>query len=169
MNPIINLALVVLVTLTGMLAMLASIRKIPPGYRGVLFRFGRLVKELPSGTAWVLPLIDSVMLVDLGEQTIALPDELTLTVGDKQYNVEGSFSCKIVAPIPAVMAAMQAQKDLAVVVGERLLDEIKRLGALAAMERPEHAQQWALESLNQNMSPAWQVKFTKLELRFVLT
>ena len=168
MNPFINLALVVLVTMTGMLAMLAAIRKIPPGYRGVLFRLGRLVKELPPGTAWVMPLIDSVMLVDLSEQTIPLPSDLTLTMSDHQYKVEGSFTCKIVQPIPAVMAAMQARKDLAVVVGERLLDEINRLGAGAAMDRPEQAQHWALESLNQHMSPAWQGKFTKVDFELTL-
>ena len=169
MNPVVYLALVVLVTLMGLLAMLAAIRKIPPGPRGVLFRLGRLVKELPPGTAWVLPLIDSVMLVDLGEQTIALPPDLALASGGRDYRVEGNFTCKIIQPSPAVVAAMQARQDLAVVVGKHLLSELGRMGAAAILDRPAQAQRWAVEALNEQMSPAWQVKFTKVEFRLLLS
>src|SRR5574337_93393 len=162
MNPFVYLALVVLVTLAGMLLMLAAIRKIPAGYLGVQFRLGRLVKEVPPGTAWVMPLFDSVMLVDLEARTISLPSDLAVSNGGKQYKVEGTFTCRIIEPIPAVMAAMQARQDLAVVVGNHLLDEVKRMGTNSVAERPEQAQQWALDALNDRMSQAWQVKFTRV-------
>ncbi len=168
MIPYANLALVILVTMTGMLLMLAAMRRIPVGYRGVQFRLGRLVKELPPGLAWVVPLADSVMLVNLGEQTIALPAGLTLSSGHQQYRVEGSFTCRIIEPIPAVMAATQARQDLAVVMGEQILAEIKQLGAAAAFERPAQAQQQVLDALNAKMSAAWQLKFTKMELTLVV-
>jgi len=163
-----NLALVILVTMAGMLFMLAAIRKIPPDHRGVLFRFGRLVKELPAGTAWVMPLMDSVMLVNLSEQTIPLPSDLELAAGDKQYKVEGTFTCKIVQPIPAVMAAMQAQQDLSIVVGENLIDQLKHMGVSAIQDRPAQAERWAIETLNEQMSQAWQIKFTKVDFKLVL-
>lgn len=166
MNAVAYLALVVLVTLAGLLAMLSSIRKIPEGFRGVQFRLGKLVKELQPGTAWVLPLVDSVMLVDLSEQTIPLPADLRLG-GEKEYKVEGTFTCKIVKPIPAVVAAMQARQDLAVVVGGTLLTELKRMGAAAILDRPAQAQRWALDALNEQMSNAWQVKFTGVEIKLL--
>ena len=168
MNSYAYLAFVGLVALTGMLLMVTAIRKIPAGHRGVLFRAGKLVKELPPGTAWVLPLLDSVMLVNLSEQTIPLPPDLSVSTNDKTYKVDGSFTCKIIQPIPAVMAALQARKDLAVVVADHLLAELKRLGVPAALDRPEQAQQWALNALNEQMSRAWQVKFTKVEIRLIL-
>jgi regulator of protease activity HflC (stomatin/prohibitin superfamily) len=167
MSPFVNLALVVLVTVAGLLLMLAAMRKVPDGYRGVLFRFGRLVKELPPGMAWVFPLIDQVMLVNLGEQTIDLPPDLEITSGDQRYKVEGSFTCKVVKPIPAVMAAMQAQQDLAIVVGHNLLAELKQMDVTAILNRPDQATKWALEALNSGMSSAWQVKFTNLDFRLV--
>ena len=167
MNSYGFLAFVVLVTLTGMLLMLTAIRKIPEGHRGVLFRAGKLVKELQPGTAWVLPLLDSVMLVNLSEQTIALPADLSVSTNDKTYTVEGSFTCKIIQPVPAVMAALQARKDLAVVVADHLLAELKRLGVPAALDRPEQAEQWALDALNAQMSRAWQVKFIRVEFRLI--
>lgn len=168
-NPYIYLILVVLVTLTGMLLMLTSIRVIPAGHVGVLFRLGKLQKELQPGTRWVMPLLDQVMLVNLGEQTIPLPDTLTLTSGDKTYKVEGTFTCKIIEPIPAVIAANQAQKDLAETVGEYLLPDLNQIGVPALLDRPEQMQKQAIQSLNDRMSRAWQVKFTKLELNLILT
>ncbi len=169
MNPYIYLIFVVLVTLTGMLLMLTSIRVIPAGHRGVLFRLGKLQKELQPGTRWVLPLIDSVMLVNLAEQTIPLPGGLTLTAGDKNYTVEGTFTCKIIEPIPAVMAANQAQKDLAETVSEYLLPELQQIGVPALLDRPEQMQKQAIQALNDRMSRAWQVKFTKLDLKLTLS
>ena len=41
--------LIVLVAAAGLVLMFASLRKIPVEHRGVLFRFGHLVKELPPG------------------------------------------------------------------------------------------------------------------------
>lgn len=158
------IAVIVAVTMSGLLFMLTSIRRIPEGHRGVLFRMGRLVKELPPGTAWVVPLFDSVMLVNLSEQTFALPPDLTISNGEK-FRVEGSFTCKIIQPIPAVMVAMQARQDIADVVGNKLVDEIKLMGSSTAIERPAQAQEWALDALNQKMSAAWQLKFTKVEFR----
>jgi regulator of protease activity HflC (stomatin/prohibitin superfamily) len=165
MNPaIVNLALVILVTMTGMLLMLAAIRMVPVGHKGVLFRMGKLQRELKPGTAWVMPFVDQVMLVNLAEQTIPLPSDMTLKAGDKEFKVDGTFTCKIIEPIPAVMAAMQAQKDLADVVGEYVLEELRRFGVLAAVERTEQASAKTIEALNKHMSKPWQVKFTKLEL-----
>lgn len=165
MSQFAYLGLVVLVAMTGMLFMLMAIRKIPAGYRGVLFRMGRLVKELPPGTAWIVPFLDSVMLVNLSEQTFALPSGLTYSNGGGRFKVEGSFTCKIVEPIPAVMAAMQAQQDIAEVVGNKLVNEIKAMGSAAVLDRPAQAQQGALEALNEKMSRAWQLKFTKVDFR----
>ena len=154
--------LIVLVAAAGLVLMFASLRKIPVEHRGVLFRFGHLVKELPPGNAWVVPFADQVLLVDLREQTFPLPPDLVLSA-DRQYAVKGQFTCKVVAAIPAVMAARQAQEDIVKVVADKLVAEIKNMGVAAALDRPAQARQWALEALNEQMSRAWQLKFTKVE------
>ncbi len=158
--------LIVLVAAAGLVLMFASLRKIPVEHRGVLFRFGRLVKELPPGNAWVLPFLDQVLLVDLREQTFSLPPDLMLSA-DRQYAVKGRFTCKVVAAIPAVMAARQAQEDIVKVVADKLMAEIKNMGVAAALDRPAQARQWVLEALNEQMSRAWQLKFTKVEFTLI--
>jgi regulator of protease activity HflC (stomatin/prohibitin superfamily) len=165
-NGLVYFAVVVAVAMTGTLFMFGSLRKIPPDHRGVVFRFGRLVRELEPGNRWVIPFVDQVMLVDLREQTFALPSDLTLST-DKKYSVQGSFTCKVAAAIPAVMAAQQARRDIVEVVGEKLVAEIKRLGAASAMSDPAQAQQRALDALNAQMSRAWQLKFTKVEFTLI--
>jgi|GEM_PF-1080602 len=167
MNTFVYPLLIVGATIAGFLVMLSAVRKIPEDHRGVLFRFGRLVRELKPGTAWVWPLIDQVMLVDLREQTFALPDGLSVANEGARYSVTGQYTCKVTAAIPAVMAARQAQQDISQTVGEKLLAEIKRMGVATALSQPAHAQQLALEALNEQMSRAWQLSFTKIE--FTLT
>jgi regulator of protease activity HflC (stomatin/prohibitin superfamily) len=161
-TSVIYFALIVAVAMTGLIFMFASLRKIPPDHSGVVLRLGRMVGELEPGNRWVLPYIDQVMLVDLREQTFPLPADLTFSA-DKQYAVKGQFTCKVIAPIPAVMAARQAQRDIIEVVGEKLVAELKRLGAAAVIGGPAYAQQQALETLNEQMSRAWQLKLTKIE------
>jgi len=168
MNGVAYFAIVVAVAMTGTIFMFASLRKIPPDHRGVVSRFGRLVRELEPGNRWVIPYIDQVMLVDLREQSFALPPDLSFSDRDvKRYRVTGKFWCKVVAPLPAVMAAQQAQRDFVEVVGEKLLAEIKRIGAATAMGNPAQAQQRALDALNAQMSRAWQLQFTKVEFTLV--
>jgi hypothetical protein len=65
------------------------------------------------------------------------------------------------------MAAQQARRDIVEVVGEKLVAEIKRLGAASAMSDPAQAQQRALDALNAQMSRAWQLKFTKVEFTLI--
>lgn len=165
MNQITYIAFIIAVTLTGLLLMISAVRKIPDEHRGVLFRFGRLVRELPAGTAWVWPLIDQVMLVDLREQTFPLPADLTWAVDSENFAVKGEFTCQVMAPIPAVMAAMQARQDVADAVGKTVLAEINKMGRAFATDQPAQAQERMLAALNEQMSRAWQLKFTKVNFR----
>jgi len=167
MNQITYIAFIIAITLTGLLLMIAAVRKIPEEHRGVLFRFGRLVRELPAGTAWVWPLIDQVMLVDLRQQTFSLPADLTLGADSQNNVVTGEFTCMVMAPIPAVMAAMQARQDVADAVGKTVLAELDKMGSAFATDQPAQAQERMLSALNEQMSRAWQLRFTKIE--FTLT
>ncbi len=167
MNQITYIAFIIAVTLTGLLLMISAVRKIPDEHRGVLFRFGRLVRELPAGTAWVWPLIDQVMLVDLREQTFPLPADLTWAVDSENFAVKGEFTCQVMAPIPAVMAAMQARQDVADAVGRTVLAELDKMGRAFVIDQPEQAQERALSALNEQMSRAWQLRFTKIEFMIV--
>lgn len=164
MSGVLYLALLIGIAVLGMLFMLTSLRKIPDGSRGVVFRFGRLLRELEPGTRWVIPLLDQVMLVDLNEQTFQLPAGLAVSDSTGKYEVRGSFTCKVIDATPAVIAAMQAQQPIEQTVGDNLVIAIQEMGVQTARESKQ-AQSRALEILNEQMSRAWQLKFTKVEFR----
>ncbi|MBI5081441.1 MAG: SPFH domain-containing protein [Chloroflexi bacterium] len=164
MSGVLYLALLIGIAVLGMLFMLTSLRKIPDNSRGVVFRFGRLLRELEPGTRWVIPLIDQVMLVNLDEQTFQLPSGLTVSDSSGEYEVWGRFTCKIIDATPAVIAAMQTQQPIEQTVGDNLVMAIQEMGVQTARESKQ-AQGRALELLNEQMSRAWQLKFTKIEFR----
>ncbi|MBI5051972.1 MAG: SPFH domain-containing protein [Chloroflexi bacterium] len=164
MSGVLYLALLIGIAVLGMLFMLTSLRKIPDNSRGVVFRFGRLLRELEPGTRWVIPLIDQVMLVNLDEQTFQLPSGLTVSDSSGEYEVWGRFTCKIMDATPAVIAAMQTQQPIEQTVGDNLVMAIQEMGVQTARESKQ-AQGRALELLNEQMSRAWQLKFTKIEFR----
>jgi regulator of protease activity HflC (stomatin/prohibitin superfamily) len=164
MSGVLYLALLIGIAVLGMLFMLTSLRKIPDNSRGVVFRFGRLLRELEPGTRWVIPLLDQVMLVDLNEQTFWLPKGLVVADNTGKYEVQGSFICKIVEATPAVIAAMQAQQPIEQTVGDNLVMAIQEMGVQAARDSKQ-AQGRALDVLNETMSRAWQLKFTKVEFK----
>jgi regulator of protease activity HflC (stomatin/prohibitin superfamily) len=162
MSGVLYLALLIGIAVLGMLFMLTSLRKIPDDSRGVVFRFGRLLRELEPGTRWVIPLLDQVMLVNLNEQTFQLPPGLIVSDSVGKYEVQGSFTCKIIEATPAVIAAMQAQQPIERTVGDNLVLAIQEMGVQTARESKQ-AQGRALDMLNAQMSRAWQLKFTELE------
>ena len=53
-------------------------------------------------------------------------------------------------------------------VGGHVLDEVSRMGAAAALARPDQARQWVLDALNERMSQAWQLKFTRVDIKITL-
>ena len=160
------IALLLGVTVLGMLFMLTSLRKIPDNSRGVVFRFGRLLRELEPGTRWVIPLLDRGMLVDLNEQTFQLPKGLAVSDSTGNYEVQGSFTCKIVEATPAVIAAMQAQQPIEQTVGDNLVMAIQEMSVQTARDSKQ-ATGRMLDMLNEQMSRAWQLKFTKVEFKLV--
>ena len=160
------IALLLGVTVLGLMYMLAALRKIPDDHCGVVFRFGKMSREIQPGTRWVIPLIDQVMLVDLREKIFNLPDDLVVSDSTGNYVVSGNFTCKVVAPTSAVMAAMQAQQPIEQIVGNNLVVAIQEMGVQTARESKQ-APARALDLLNEQMSRAWQLKFTKIEFLLI--
>ena len=89
-----------------------------------------------------------------------------LSVSDStgNYEVQGSFTCKIVEATPAVIAAMQAQQPIEQTVGDNLVMAIQEMSVQTARDSKQ-ATGRLLDMLNDQMSRAWQLKFTKIEFR----
>src|SRR4029077_10617761 len=60
---------------------------IQSGQRGVLFRYGRAVKELAPGFHWLIPLVHGVKKTPVRSVTIDLPDQKVMTADGLVYRV----------------------------------------------------------------------------------
>jgi hypothetical protein len=65
------------------------------GQRGVLFRWGRVVKELEPGFHWLLPLVHGVKKTPVRSVTLVLPAQKVMTADGLVYNVSVNFVYRV--------------------------------------------------------------------------
>jgi regulator of protease activity HflC (stomatin/prohibitin superfamily) len=65
------------------------------GQRGVLFRWGRVVKELEPGFHWLLPLVHGVKKTPVRSVTLVLPAQKVMTADGLVYDVSVNFVYRV--------------------------------------------------------------------------
>lgn len=112
---------------------------IQSGQRGVLFRWGRVVKELEPGFHWLVPLMHTARKTPVRSVTLVLPDQKVMTADGLVYDVRVNFvyrvnnatkaltlvdhldsACR--AAIPIVVTDILRRRDQAQLVDRVLLD-----------------------------------------------
>jgi hypothetical protein len=112
---------------------------IQSGQRGVLFRWGKAVKELEPGFHWLVPLMHSARKTPVRSVTTILPDQKVMTADGLVYDVRVSFvyhvesatkaltlvdqlepACR--AAIPIVVTDVLRRREQAQLVDRHLLD-----------------------------------------------
>ena len=68
---------------------------IQSGQRGVLFRWGKAVKELEPGFHWLIPLVHAVKKTPVRSVTIHLPSQKVMTVDGLVYDVSVSVVYRV--------------------------------------------------------------------------
>ncbi|MGQ1909736.1 SPFH domain-containing protein [Marinifilum sp. RC60d5] len=125
-----NLALIVLTGLT--VFFLAGIRVIFEYKRALKFRFGKYIKVLKPGFRWIIPIVETVNIVDIRVITINIDSQEVMTEDNVPCSIDGVVFFKIDDPEKAVLeveeykfAIMQlAQAALRDVCGKVELDTI---------------------------------------------
>jgi SPFH domain / Band 7 family len=69
--------------------------QIQSGQRGVLFRWGRVVKELEPGFHWLVPFVHAAKKTPVRSITIVLPDQKVMTVDGLVYDVGVNFVYRV--------------------------------------------------------------------------
>lgn len=100
--------------------------------KGVVFRFGKIVKILEPGLNIVIPFIDFVRKIDMRTITMPVPNQKIITKDNVSVDVSAVAYYKIVDPIKSivaienVMAAINqiSQTSVRNIVGRFQLDEI---------------------------------------------
>jgi regulator of protease activity HflC (stomatin/prohibitin superfamily) len=112
---------------------------IESGHRGVLFRWGKAVKELEPGFHWLIPLVHGVKKTPVRSVTIHLPGQRVMTMDGLVYDVSVSVVYRVEdatraltlvdhvdagcrAAIPIVVAEVLRVRDQAQLVERESLD-----------------------------------------------
>ncbi len=110
----------------------ASIKIMSEFQRIVIFRLGRLLGIKGPGLVFVIPIIDSIIKLDLRTRVIDVPKQRVITSDNVTVDVDAVVYYRIIDPEKAVVAVQRyevassllAQTTLRDILGQQSLDEL---------------------------------------------
>jgi len=144
----------------------AGIRVVKEYERGVIFRLGRLVGARGPGLFFVIPIIESMVKVDLRTITYDVPTQEVITKDNVTVRVNAVVYYRVVDPEKAVTevrdfmyaTAQIAQTTLRSVIGQAELDEL-----LSEREKLNAR----LQQIIDEATNPWGIKVTAVEIKDV--
>lgn len=90
-------------TLLFLLFLLSGIRVVFEYKRALKFRFGKYIKTLQPGFRWIIPIIDTLQIVDIRVITINVVSQEVMTEDNVPCSIDGVVFFKIIDPEMAVL------------------------------------------------------------------
>ncbi len=157
MLPFIAVALVTLLT---------GLKVLKEFERGVVFRLGRLVGARGPGVIYVLPILETIVRVDLRTVTFDVPPQDVITKDNVSVKVNAVLYFRVVDPQRAIVevadylfaTSQLAQTTLRSVCGQRELDELLS----SRDEINQHIQQ-----ILDSQTDPWGIKVTTVEIKHI--
>jgi len=143
---------------------LSGIRIVKQYERGVVFRFGRIIKPLGPGLNWVIPVVDRVTVVSTRIVATEVPDQDVITRDNVSIKVNAVVYFRVVDPIKAIIevedflsaTSKVSQTTLRSVLGQSQLDDL-----LAERDKVNHR----LQTIIDEHTGPWGVQVTLVEVR----
>jgi regulator of protease activity HflC (stomatin/prohibitin superfamily) len=157
--------MLMIIAIIIVIILFTSVVRIVQEYRRlVLFRLGRCKGEKGPGIVIVIPIIDQVVMVDLRESYLEIPEQTCITKDNAPISVDFLIYWKVVDPQASVVqvrnyaSAAQgiATTTLRAVVGDIMLDDV-----LAKREQINEVLRTKLDEV----TGRWGVKVTSVEIR----
>ncbi|HMC01871.1 MAG TPA: SPFH domain-containing protein [Flavobacteriaceae bacterium] len=143
-----------------MVFLLTGIRVIFEYKRALKFRFGKYVKTLQPGFRWIIPLIDTIQVVDIRVITINIISQEVMTEDNVPCSIDGVVFFKINDPEKAVLEVEEynfaitqlSQAALRDVCGKVELDTIlskrEEMGKNIKNIVEEETEEWGIEIID---------------------
>jgi len=158
---------IILIIVIFLLLLLSSAIKIMAEYqRIVIFRLGRLLGIKGPGLVFIIPIIDSIIKLDLRTRVIDVPKQRVITEDNVTVDVDAVVYFRITDPQKAVIevqrydvaTSLLAQTTLRDVLGQKSLDEL-------LSKRDELNK--ALQTLIDQGTDPWGIKVSAVTIRDV--
>ena len=159
--------LVAILLLFLLILLAASIRVVKEYERGVIFRLGRLVGAKGPGLFFIIPIVDSMVKVDLRTAVFDVPPQEVITKDNVTTKVNAVVYYRVVDPEKAVTevenysyaTAQIALTTIRSVIGQAELDEL-------LSEREKLNQR--LQSIIDEATDPWGIKVSAVEIKDVM-
>lgn len=137
--------------------LLAGIRIIYEYKRALKFRFGRYIKTLQPGFRWIIPIVETIQVVDIRVITINIVSQEVMTKDNVPCSIDGVVFFRINSPEKAVLEVEQytfaitqlAQAALRDVCGKVELDTIlskrEEMGQNIKTIVEQETKEWGIE------------------------
>lgn len=154
MNPVLFLGIILLLFLLG------GVRIVYEYKRALKFRFGKYVKILNPGFRWIIPIIETVQIVDIRVITINIVSQEVMTEDNVPCSIDGVVFFRISDPERAVLEVEEfkfaisqlSQAALRDVCGKVELDTIlskrEEMGNNIKLIVMEETSEWGIEIID---------------------
>ncbi len=158
---------IIFVVLLFLMLVLASAVKIMAEYqRIVIFRLGRLQGIKGPGLVFIIPIIDSIIKLDLRTRIIDVPKQRVITEDNVTVDVDAVVYFRVIDPQKAIVevqryeiaTGLQAQTTLRDVLGRQSLDEL-----LSNREELNKS----LQAIIDGVTDPWGIKVSAVTIRDV--
>jgi regulator of protease activity HflC (stomatin/prohibitin superfamily) len=156
----------VVVIIFLLLILSASIKIMAEYQRIVIFRLGRLLGIKGPGLVFIIPIIDSIIKLDLRTRVIDVPKQRVITEDNVTVDVDAVVYFRITDPQKAVVevqrydvaTSLLAQTTLRDILGQKSLDEL--------LSKREELNKSLQTIIDQGTDP-WGIKVTNVTIRDV--
>lgn len=146
------------------LILLQAVRVIKQYEKGVVLRLGRYAGTMDPGVNFLVPFVDSLIVVDMRERVINVPPQYVITKDNVTVNVDAVIYFKVIDPVKAeyevenfnLACVTLAQTNLRNVVGDLTLDD-----TLTSRDRINTNLRVVLDEATHG----WGVKITRVEVQ----
>lgn len=156
---------IVLIIIT--IIILVSVRQINEYQRGVKFRLGKYVRVLTPGWRIILPIIESMVKVDMRVRAVDVPYQEAITKDNISTRINAVIYYKITDAAKSVLivedfyyaTSQLAQTTMRTAVGEVVLDDL-------LSQRDQVAEK--IRSVIDRMTDPWGIKVENVELKDIV-
>ncbi len=134
--------------------------------RGIVFRLGRMVRNVGAGLNWVFPGIEQLRIVDIRTMTVSIERQETITKDSVSVKIDAVLWYRIVSPARAILSVadyrnavhQMALTALRNIVGQHVLDEV-----LKERDTINHT----LQKIVDDATEQWGIKVEAVEMKDV--
>lgn len=134
--------------------------------RGIVFRLGRVVRNVNAGLNWIFPGIEQLRKVDIRTITVPIERQETITKDSVSVKIDAVLWYRIVSPARAILSVadyrnavhQMALTSLRNIVGQHMLDEV-----LKERDTINHT----LQKLVDDATEPWGIKVETVEMKDV--